>query len=288
MDAARAALERGVRALYTDHSAALAASARHPLCECVLHQPPPLDWRHLQHFPVLKRQVLREFRVVGAEMAKMPQTPRKRKKRSILPQGGDTGEYRAVCLASLCQVLAQCELMTLGEMELAQSVVNLEELNVLRHVIGGKLLPLRLRLLLLGFALQSQEEKCLESAVQSWIQEVCEKLLEEALEATASGGAVEPQQKRSRTRSGHKKAADAQKVEKCCAFCRDGASAESLRSRFGGWDFLVQCTRRTAQAMEEAGESYATNQAMIALSGFWDSLPGAGVASSVKTEQRLH
>ncbi|KAL4087014.1 hypothetical protein PRIC1_014072 [Phytophthora ramorum] len=215
MDAARAALERGVRALYTDHSAALAASARHPLCECMLHQPPPPDWRHLQHFPVLKRQVLREFLVVGAEMAKMPQTPRKRKKRSILPQGGDTGEYRAVCLASLCQVLAQCELMTLGEMELAQSVVNLEELNVLRRIIGGKLLPLRLRLLLLGFALQSQEKKCLESAVQSWIQEVCEKLLEEALEATASGGAVEPQQKRSRTRSGHKKAADAQKVEKC-------------------------------------------------------------------------
>ncbi|KAL4115478.1 hypothetical protein PRIC2_013639 [Phytophthora ramorum] len=138
MDAARAALERGVRALYTDHSAALAASARHPLCECVLHQPPPPDWRHLQHFPVLKRQVLREFRVVGAEMAKMPQTPRKRKKRSILPQGGDTGEYRAVCLASLCQVLAQCELMTLGEMELAQSVVNLEELDVLRRVIESR------------------------------------------------------------------------------------------------------------------------------------------------------
>ncbi|OWZ05298.1 hypothetical protein PHMEG_00022636 [Phytophthora megakarya] len=262
MDVALASLARGVRELFTDPSDVIAASSSHSLCECMLQQAPPPDWRYLQRFPVLKRRVLAEFRSVAIEMTKMPQTPRKRKKRSISQQSGDVDEYKALCLTSLCQKLAQCRLLTVGEVELMETVVNLESLDVLRRVISGKLLPLRLKILLLGFALQGQKLKCLETIVQSWIKEVCEKMLEEVLEATATGGSSEPPNKRAKTRSGDKAVKAEGEVEKCCGFCRDETSVECLRS-FGGWN-LVECTQQIANVLENAGESYTNNQAMVA------------------------
>ncbi|EGZ21385.1 hypothetical protein PHYSODRAFT_256300, partial [Phytophthora sojae] len=230
MDAALAALDRGVRALFAEPGAALAASSAHPLCECMLQYAPPPDWRYLQRFPVLKRHVLTQFCLVAVEVEKQPQTPRKRKKRSILQQSGNAEDFRAVCVASLGQKLAQCGLLTLSEAEIVNILVTTETLDVLRRVIGGRLLPLRLRMLLLGFALQRVEKRALETAEQSWIKEVCEKVLEEAREATATGGSKEPSSKRVRTRPGDRKDVDtAEKEEKLCGFCRDGATAESLR-----------------------------------------------------------
>ncbi|KAG6617485.1 uncharacterized protein IUM83_02385 [Phytophthora cinnamomi] len=273
MDAALAALDRGVRALFSEPGAALAASSAHPLCECMLQHAPPPDWRHLQRFPVLKRHVLTQFRVVAVEVEKQPQTPRKRKKRSLLLQSGGAEDFRSVCVASLCQKLAQCGLLTLGDAEFVETLVDMQTLDVLRRVIGGKLLPLRLRMLLLGFALQRVEKKAVDAAEQSWIREVCEKILEEAREATATGGSKEPPSKKVRTRSGGSEAVGAEKDEKCCGFCREGVTAVSLRSKSGGWDFLVGCTHRVAKTLEKSGESYATNEALVALSAFWDSLP---------------
>ncbi|KAE8895027.1 hypothetical protein PF003_g21119 [Phytophthora fragariae] len=287
MDAALAALDRGVRALFAEPGAALAASSAHPLCECILLHPPPPDWRYLQRFPVLKRHVLTQFRLVALEVEKQPQTPRKRKKRSLLQQSGNVEDFRAVCLASLCQKLAPCGLLTLGDAEFVETLVKMETLNVLRRVIGGRLLPLRLRMMLLGFALQRAERTTLDAAAQSWIQELCEKILEEAREATATGGSMEPPSKRVRTRFGDKKDVGAEKEEeKLCGFCRDGAIAESLRSKSGGWEFLVECTHRVANLLEKSGESYATNEAMGALSAFWDSLPVAGLASGRSGRRR--
>ncbi|KAE9360143.1 hypothetical protein PR003_g368 [Phytophthora rubi] len=287
MDAALAALDRGVRALFAEPGAALAASSAHPLCECILLHPPPPDWRYLQRFPVLKRHVLTQFRLVALEVEKQPQTPRKRKKRSLLQQSGNVEDFRAVCLASLCQKLAPCGLLTLGDAEFDETLVNMEALDVLRRVVGGRLLPLRLRMLLLGFALQRAEKTTLDAAAQSWIQELCEKILEEAREATATGGSKEPPSKRVRTRSGDKKDVGAEKEEeKLCGFCRDGAIAESLRSKSGGWEFLVECTHRVANLLEKSGESYASNEAMGALSTFWDSLPVAGLASGRSGRRR--
>ncbi|KAG2778829.1 hypothetical protein PC129_g2512 [Phytophthora cactorum] len=285
MDTALASLDRGVRGLFTEPSPALFASSLHPMCECMLQQAPPPDWRHLPRFPVLKRHVLAEFRSVALEMAKTPQTPRKRKKRSIAQQSGDVQEYKALCLASLCQKLAQCKLLAVGEAELMETVVKLESLDVLRRVVVGKLLPLGLRMLLLAFTLREQVTKCLESKVQSWIQQVCEKILEDVLEATATGGSSEPPKKRARTRSDDKKVEGPEEMEKSCEFCRGGASAESLRSKYGGWEFLVECSQQTARVLEKSGESYSSNQAMVALSAFWDSLPVAGLTSG-KTGKR--
>ncbi|KAG1708835.1 hypothetical protein DVH05_022456 [Phytophthora capsici] len=273
MDVALASLDRGVRALFTEPTAILATSASHPLCECVIYQAPPPDWRYLTRFPVLKRHVLAEFRSVAREMSKTPQTPRKRKKRSVSPQAGDVVEYKTLLLASLYQKLAQCKLLAVTEAELAGAVVNLESLDVLAQVIGGKLLPLRLRILLLSFALQEQGIKCLEVAVQSWIQEVCEKILEEVLEPTATGRINRPPAKRARTRSNDIKT---EETEKMCEFCRNGTTAEYLRSN-GGWEFFVKCTQRTARILEQNGETYATNKTMVVLSAFWDSLPMTGV-----------
>ncbi|KAG7385040.1 hypothetical protein PHYPSEUDO_001976 [Phytophthora pseudosyringae] len=280
MEVALASLDRGVRALFTDSSSVVAAASAHPLCDCTLQQAPPPDWRFLRRFPVLKRHVLAEFRSVAVEMAKTPQTPRKRKKRGVAQQSGDIAEYKALWLASLCQKLAQCGLLTVGEEELAGSVVQLEALDVLRRVLGGRLLPLRLRLVLLGFTLREQGTKCLDAAMQSWIQEVCEKILEEVLEATATGRAGEPPSKRARTRSDDMKRKGEEELEKSCGFCRDGGSAESVLEV---WDFLVECTQQTARALEKAGETYASNQVMVALSAFWDSLHVAGFTTSVKT-----
>ncbi|KAL3663111.1 hypothetical protein V7S43_012051 [Phytophthora oleae] len=282
MDVALASLDRGMRALFTEPSATLAASSSHPLCECILYQAPPPDWRYLMRFPVLKRHVLAEFQSAAREMAKTPQTPRKRRKRGITPQHDTIAEYNALGLASLCQKLAQCKLLTVTEAELVGTVVKLESLDVLARVIGGKLLPLRLRILLLSFALQEQGIKCLEVAVQRWIQEVCEKILEEVLAPTATGRTSGRPAKRARTRSNDIKT---EETEKKCGFCRNGTSAEYLRSK-GGWEFFVKCTQQTARILEQNGESYATNKAMVALSAFWDSLPMTGMTSVKKGRKR--
>ncbi|ETP16914.1 hypothetical protein F441_08572 [Phytophthora nicotianae CJ01A1] len=278
-------LNRGVRCLFTEPGAALSAASYHPMCECMLQQAPPPDWRYLVRFPVLKRHVLAQFQSVASEMAKTPQTPRKRKKRSVAQQSGDVQEYKTLCLASLCQNLAQCELLAIGEAELMKTVVKLESLDILRRVVVGRLLPLRIRVLLLAFALQEQGAKCLEAEVQSWIQQVCEKILEEVLEATATSGSSEPPKKRARTRSDGKKIEGLEEMEKSCEFCRGEASVEFLRSKYGGWEFFVECTQQTAKILENSGESYASNQALMALSAFWDSLPVAGLTSA-KTKKR--
>jgi hypothetical protein len=287
MDAALASLERGLRALFADPTSALGGPSAHPLCECSLQQTPPPDWRYLRRFPVLKRHVLTQFRLVANEMEKQPQTPRKRKKRSMLLQSGNSDEYKALCLASLGQQLARCGLLTLEETEVVEKFVLLETLDVLGRVIRGRLLPLRIRLLLLGFALRGQEEKCVDAAVQSWIRQVCEKVLEEAREATAMGASKAPPSKRVRTRSGDKQTAGADAVvQKSCAFCQNGVTADSLRSEAGGWDFLVECTQRTARVLEKEGESYAMSPTLVALAAFWDPLPVTGLTTNVKTGRR--
>ncbi|KAK1938229.1 hypothetical protein P3T76_009379 [Phytophthora citrophthora] len=282
MDVALASLDRGVRALFTEPTAILAASSSHPLCECIIYQAPPPDWRYLARFPVLKRHVLAEFRSAARETSKTPQTPRKRKKRGIGDQYGGVVEYKALAFASLCQKLAQCKLLAVREAELMRAVVNLESLDVLAQVIGGKLLPLRLRILLLSFALQEQGTKCLEVAVQQWIQEICEKILEEILEPTSTGRTNRPPAKRARTRSNDIKT---EETEKKCEFCHNGTSAEYLRSK-GGWEFLVKCTQQAAKILEQNGENYVTNKAMAALSAFWDSLPMAGVTTVKKGRRK--
>ncbi|GMF32631.1 unnamed protein product [Phytophthora fragariaefolia] len=217
---------------------------------------------------------------------KQPQTPRKRKKRSAAQQSGSAEDFRAVCVASLCQKLAQCGLLTLQDAEFVGTLARSETLEVLRRVVGSRLLPLRLRMLLLGLVLQSRAEQVLEAAEQSWIQEVCEKILEEAREAATTGGSKQPPSKRLRTRSRGDTAVGREKKDGICGFCRDGASAESLGSRAGGWDFLVESTHRVAKVLEKAGETYATNQTMVTLSTFWDSLPVAGLATSKPSRRR--
>uniref|UniRef100_M4BYZ3 Uncharacterized protein n=1 Tax=Hyaloperonospora arabidopsidis (strain Emoy2) TaxID=559515 RepID=M4BYZ3_HYAAE len=290
MEIAAAALERSVRALFTP-STAITSSSPHSLCECILEQVPPPDWHYLRRFPVLKHHVLRQFRSVAREVEIMPQTPRKRNKRSTWQQSSDLDEYKAVCLASLCQKLAQCQLFTLDNANLLEKVVLLESLDVLRRVIGGKILPLRARMLLLGWILQSQVKTCVETAVQRWIQEVCEKLLEEVMEVSATGGSSEGLPlKRVRTRADCGKQEverqESSRENRSCRFCRDGASFEILWSKFGSGEFLVECTQRTARVLEKAGESYATSKAMVALSAFWDVLPTGQVTSSRKTGRR--
>ncbi|CAI5730191.1 unnamed protein product [Hyaloperonospora brassicae] len=291
MEVAVASLERSVRALFTPSTATNSAPA-HALCECALEQVPPPDWQYLRRFPVLKRHVLREFRSVATEVAKMPPTPRKRAKRSTWQQRSDLDEYKAVCLASLCQKLAQCELFTRDEGEVLDAVVALESLAVLQRVIGGKLLPLRVRMLLLGWALRCQEKTCRETAVQQWIQQVGEKLLEELIEISASNESSQVLSvKRVRTRA----ACGKQVVERresvrddtsSCRFCRDGASADILWSKCGSGELLIACAQRTARVLEKAGESYATNKAMMALSAFWDLRPAARLISGGRTSRR--
>uniref|UniRef100_A0AAV1VPF7 Uncharacterized protein n=1 Tax=Peronospora matthiolae TaxID=2874970 RepID=A0AAV1VPF7_9STRA len=288
MEIAAAALDRSVRALFTPSTAATTSSSPHPLCECILEQAPPPDWQYLRRFPVLKHHVLRQFRSVAREVELMPQTPRKRKKQSTWQQSSDLDEYKAVCLASLCQKLAQCQLFTLDSADLLEKVVLLESLDVLRRVIGGKILPLRARMLLLGWILQSQVRTGVETAVQRWIQEVCEKLLEEVMEVAATGGSGEGLPlKRVRTRADCGKQEmerqESSRENRSCRFCRDGASSDIFWSKFGSGEFLVECTQRAARVLEKAGESYATSKAMVALSAFWDVLPTGEVTSSRKT-----
>ncbi|CAH0518855.1 unnamed protein product [Peronospora belbahrii] len=285
MNLALETLDRAVRALFTP-GVAFASSSLHPLCECIIQQAPNSEWQYLHRFPVLKRHVLRQFWSVAVEMEKIPQTPRKRKKRSNIQHINDVIEYKTVCLASLCQKLAQCELLTLNDVELMERLVNLESLEVLQHLIGRRMLPLRLRMMLLGFTLRNQQEKCLETVVQNWIQQVGGKLLEEVLETTASRGSTKIPLRSTRSQSADK-VVRRDSETKLCGFCRGGAvSAEALHSSFGQWDFLVECTQQTAQALEKSGESYETNQAMIALSAFWQSLPVAALTASVKTGRK--
>ncbi|KAL7692353.1 hypothetical protein Plhal304r1_c007g0030191 [Plasmopara halstedii] len=286
MNDALASLDRGVQTLFTDPGLALSATVSHPLCDCMLQQPPLPDWRHLARFPVLKRHVLTKFRSVAVEMAKVPQTPRKRRKRSIAQQSGDVDEYKTLCLASLCQNLVQCKLLIIDEAELVESVVKLESFDILRRVIGSRLLPIRKRMLLLSFALQEQRTKCLESAVQNWIQKVSEKLLEEILEATATSGSGEPPTNRVRTRSKNNGMQEKGRIQQYCEFCQHGDSTAFLKSKCRDWDLLVKCTREIAEMLEKSGERFVSNKAMIVLSAFWDSSPVAGLSTDRKIEKR--
>lgn len=262
-----------------ESSATLCALSHHPLCDCVLQEVPPPDWRHLARIPVLKRHVLTEFRTVAMEMAKIPQTPRKRKR--IARQSGNLYEYKALCLASLCQKLAQCELLSVGEAELVKAVVNLESIDVLQRVINSNLLPLRPRMLLFATAMQEQGLKCLEPVVQCWIQTVSEKMLEEVLDATTMSGSSEPPAKRTKTKSSETIQKNQWKL-RCCDFCQGKASIATLRSRLKEWKYLVESSQQTARILESNGYEYCSNKAMIALSAFWDPLSVAGLTTTGK------
>ncbi|RLN96667.1 hypothetical protein BBJ28_00002293 [Nothophytophthora sp. Chile5] len=190
MNAALAALDRGVDGLFGDGVSAAGTSAVHPLCECVVMRPPPLEWRYLRRFPVLKRHVLARWSMVASTQMQAPRN--QKQKRTAKRQGPRADDYKAHGMANLCIILAQCGLLTVSEGELMRDLVAAANPEVLRLVIVGKTLPLRLRLMLLGFALEMHEAQCMDRLVQKWIQDVCEKVLEGVLEAmtrTVSGAA---------------------------------------------------------------------------------------------------
>ncbi|RLN79759.1 hypothetical protein BBJ28_00005929 [Nothophytophthora sp. Chile5] len=292
MNAALAALDRGVDGLFGDGASAAGASTVRPLCECVVMRSPPLEWRYLRRFPVLKRHVFAQWSMVASTQM---QTPRNQKqKRTAKRLGPRVNDYKAHGMANLCIVLAQCGMLTVSEGELMRDLVAMAYPEVLRLVIVGKALPLRLRLVLLGFALEMHEARCMDRLVQKWIQDVCEKVLEDVLEAviqTVSGAASDQKAgKRARktvaARSSLYSSTDTVSVEQRCAFCRDGATANSLRSPSGGWDFLVASAQRCAQALETADECPATKEAKAALLAFKNAVSTSESTTQPRSTRR--